>query len=133
MSGAIYYRSGRFEVTEYLLKTPRKTYAIAHIENVSVERPLLYFLVPPALGLIGFAAIFQRYLYASEIAALAVAFALALAAALIFGCLQVHSLALRGEEVALTYGLVRQLREVRDAAAEAMVAHEKRRRRDDVT
>jgi hypothetical protein len=133
MSGAVYYRSGRFEVTDQLLKTPRKSYAIARIEYVSVERPLLYFLVPPALGLVGFAAIFQRYLYANEIAALGAACVLALAAAFTFGCLRVHSLALRDEEVALSFGLVRQLRQVRGAVEDAIVAREKRRRREDVT
>lgn len=109
-----------FTVTDRLLRTPRKTYAINNIEYVAVERPLLLFLIPPALGLIGFAAVFRRYLYTGEIAALLVACAIAGAAAFLFGTLKVHSLALRDSEVASSLGLVTTLSQVRLAVERAM-------------
>ena len=119
--------SGRgFEVTDRLLRTPRKSYAINRIEYVAVERPLLLFVVPPALGLIGFIGIFRRYLFTGEIVTLGIACALAIAAALLFGTLKVHSLALRDSEIASSLGLVTTLRQVRRAVEKAMAARDHR-------
>ena len=120
MSGAVLYAGGGFTVTERLLRTPRKSYAVDRIEFVAVERPLLLFAVPPALGLIGFAAVFRRYLYAGEIATLLAVCAVAILAAMLVGTLKVHSVALKDSEVASSLGLVTRLRQVRDAVERAM-------------
>lgn len=104
MSGGVHYRGGGFEVSDTLLKTPRKSYALARIEYVSVTRPLALFAGPPAIGMIGFAIAFWRYLYAAEIAALVGLSIAALIVAVNFGVLRVHSLALRDDEVAQNFG-----------------------------
>ncbi|MGE0279584.1 MAG: hypothetical protein AB7P20_03075 [Rhizobiaceae bacterium] len=120
MSAAIFYHGGGFEVTDTLLRTPRKTYSLARIEYVSVTRPLLFFAGPPAIGAAGFALAFYRYLYAGEIAALAVAATAALVAASLLGTLRVHSLALRDDEIAQSFGPIWRLRQVRRAVERAM-------------
>ena len=120
MSAGLHYRGGGFEVTDTLLKTPRKSYALARIEYVSVTRPLLLFAGPPAVGLIGFAASFWRYLHGAEIATLIGLSLAALIVAVRFGVLRVHSLALRDDEVAQNFGPIGRLRAVRAAVEAAM-------------
>lgn len=124
MSEATFFSGGGFTVTSRLLMTPRKTYSIHRIEYVSVGRPLALFLLPPVLGLIFFALAFRRYLYAGEIATLIVACIIAGALAMLVGTLRVHSLALRDEEVASSFGLVTTLRQVRRAVEKAMALRE---------
>lgn len=120
MNDLTFFIGGGFTVTDRLLQTPRKTYAIHRIEYVSVERPLLLFALPPVIGLIGFAVLFRRYLYAGEIIMLIAACAIAAIVAFLFGTLRVHSLALRDSEVASSLGLITTLREVRRAVEKAM-------------
>jgi len=120
MSVRVYYRGGGFEVNEALLKTPRKSYALERIEYVSVTRPLLLFTGPPAIGLIGFALSFWRYLHWGEIFTLAGLSAAALILATRVGTLRVHSLALRDDEVAQSFGPIDRLRAVRGAVEAAM-------------
>jgi len=120
MSARIHYRGGGFEVSDTLLKTPRKSYTLARIEYVSVTRPLLLFAAPPAVGLIGFAAAFWRYLYGGEIAFLIGACVAVLIVAAKFGVLRVHSLALRDDDVAQNFGPIGRLRAVRAAVEAAM-------------
>lgn len=120
MSTTPFYRGGGFEVTDTLLRTPRKTYALARIEYVSVTRPLLFFAGPPAIGAAGFALAFYRYLYPGEIAALAVAATAVLVAASLLGTLRVHSLVLRDDEIAQSFGSIWRLRQVRRAVEQAM-------------
>lgn len=127
MGAPVFYQGGGFEVTDTLLRTPRKSYALGQIEYVSVQRPLLVFAGLPAVGVIGFCLTFWRYLHAGEIAALAGASSLALLAAFLFGTLRVHSLALRDDEVAMSFGLVARLRDVRAAVERAMEARRNRR------
>lgn len=126
MNEAVFFAGGGFEVTGRLLRTPRKTYGISNIEFVAVERPLLLFVIPPALGLLGFAAVFRRYLYAGEIVTLLAVCAAAIAVAFLFGSLKVHSLALRDTEVASSLGLVTTLRQVRLAVEKAMAFRDHR-------
>lgn len=120
MSAALHYQGGGFAVSDTLLKTPRKSYALARIEYVSVTRPLLSFAGPPAIGLIGFAVSFWRYLHLTEIAALVGVSVAALILAAKFGVLRVHSLALRDDEVAQSFGPISRLRAVREAVEAAM-------------
>lgn len=126
MSEPVFYRGGGFEVTERLLKTPRKTYALPQVEYVSVQRPLLLFAGLPSVGVIGFAFAFQRYLLAQEMAALIGVSVFMLIVAALFGTLRVHSLAVRDDEVARSFGPVHRLRRVRLAVEQAM-AHRPQR------
>lgn len=119
---AVLFEGRGFKVSDRLLTTPRKTYAMGQIEFVSVERPLLFFVIPPALAVIGFAMIFGRYLYVGEIFTLLIICGLAILAAMLFGTLRVHSLALRDDEVAMSFGPVSTLRQVRKGVEAAMTA-----------
>jgi hypothetical protein len=127
MENVLHFASGGFEVTDRLLRTPRKTYAIGQIEYVSVTRPLLLFVAPPACGVAGFVAAFWRYLTTPEVGTLLVASAAAILAATYVGTLRVHSLALRDEEVAVSFGPIGTLRRVR-AAVEGVIARSEHRR-----
>lgn len=122
MDAPVLYSRGGFEVSAHLLKTPRKSYTLRQIEYVEVKRPLLAFAGLPALGTLGFCMAFWRYLYTSEVAMLFGISALVLVIAFLFGTLRVHSLALRDDEVAMNFGLVKRLREVRAAVERAMAA-----------
>lgn len=74
----------------------------------------------PALGLIGFVLAFHRYLAADEIVTLAIVSCAAIAVGLTVGTLRVHSLALRDDEVAISFGPLPRLRAVRVAVEQAM-------------
>lgn len=126
MNDSVFFRGHGFEVTDRLLRTPRKTYLIPQIEYVSVQRPLLHFLLPPAIGLIVFAAVFRRYLFTGEILVVVAICAVAIVVAFLFGTLRVHSLALRDEEVAMSFGLVSTLKDVRRAVENAMASRERK-------
>lgn len=121
MNRPVFYEGGGFRVTETLLRTPRKTYALERVEYVSVQRPLVLFVGLPAAGLIGFTFGFWRYLHLSEAVTLVAVSACAIAASLAFGVLRVHSLALRDDEVAMSFGPVARLRSVRAAVERAMI------------
>lgn len=121
MTELVFYQGGGFRVTDALLVTPRKTYALGKVEYVSVTRPLLFFAACPALGVIGAALAFQHYLFWGEIVTLVTLSVLASAAACLFGTLRIHSLALRDDEVAQSFGPIGRLREVRRAVEKAMV------------
>ena len=116
----VYYQGGGFLVTEHLLATPRKTYALGRIEYVSVSRPLLALAGIPALGVAGFAIAFWRYLNPGEGAVLLVGAAVGIALGMTVGALRVHSLALRDDDVATSFGSIFRLRHVRRAVEKAM-------------
>ena len=124
----VFYSGGGFEVSEAMLKTPRKTYALGQVEYVSVSRPLLLFAGGPALGVIGFALAFRRYLLPAEIGTLVGCAVAAIVFSLLFGTLRVHSLALRDDEVAMNFGTIRRLRAVRLAVEKAMAFRDHRQR-----
>lgn len=124
MNAPAIFRNGAFEVTDALLRTPRKTYSLRDIQYVSVQRPLLFFVGLPAMGLIGFGFAFWRYLLWIEILSIAVFSSLAILAALHFGVLRVHSLALRDDEVATSFGPISQLKAIRVAVEAAMEIRE---------
>lgn len=127
MDAPVFYSGGGFEVSAKLLKTPRKSYALPQIEYVEVKRPLLAFAGLPAVGVIGFCFAFWRYLHTGEIVTMIGVSALVLLVAFLFGTLRVHSLALRDDEVAMNFGLITRLREVRAAVERAMAARQDRR------
>lgn len=121
MNEAVFYEGGGFRVSDSLLTTPRKSYALARIEYVSVTRPLLFFLCGPSIGLMGFTLGFWRYLHAGEIMMLIGVSVVGIILGCLFGTLRVHSLALRDDEVAQSFGPIMRLREVRCAVEKAMV------------
>jgi hypothetical protein len=127
MERTVFYSGGGFEVSESMLKTPRKTYALGQVEYVSVSRPLLLFAGLPATGVIGFTFAFHRYLLAAEIATLVGCAVTTIAVSLVFGTLRVHSLALRDDEVAMNFGTIRRLRAVRLAMEKAMAYRDHRK------
>lgn len=129
MERPVFYSGGGFEVSETLLRTPRKTYALERIEYVSVQRPLAFFVGLPSAGLIGFVFGFWRYLSALEAGLLIGGSSLAIAGAFCVGTLRVHSMALRDDEVAMSFGLIGQLRHVRAAVERAMAWRDYREER----
>ncbi len=116
----VYYQGGGFRVTEHLLTTPRKTYSLSRLEYVSVSRPLLALAGIPALGATGFAIAFWRYLTPGEGIVLLTGSVVAASIGLTVGALRVHSLALRDEDVATSFGSIFRLRHVRRAVEKAM-------------
>lgn len=120
MTGTVYFRGGGFEVNDRFLRTTRRTYFLTNVEYISVTRPLLLFVGAPALGVVGFVAVFFHYLYLGEIALMLAASTIAIAIACLFGTLRVHSLALRDDEVAQSFGPIARLRRVRAAVEQAM-------------
>lgn len=117
------FRDGGFEVTDTLLRTPRKSYRLAQIEYVSVQRPLFLFAGLPSLALIGFSLGFWRYLSPAESMGLISFCVLTIGTSLQFGTLRVYSLALRDDELATSFGPIGRLRRVRGAVERAMIAH----------
>jgi len=122
MDVPVLYSGGGYSVDGRILRTPRKSYALDRIEYVEVRRPFLAFVGLPAVGVVGFCLAFWRYLYGVEIATMLGFSLAALVFAFLFGTLRVHSLALRDDEVAMNFGLVSRLREVRAAVEQAMGA-----------
>lgn len=122
MTETVFFRGGGFEVTDRFLLTPRRTYFLRNIEYISVTRPLLLFAGLPALGVVGFVFSFFRYLYPGEILFMLAASLAGIVLACLCGTLRVHSLALRDDEVAQTFGLIARLRQVR-AAVEQAIEH----------
>ncbi|MCM2396145.1 hypothetical protein NBH19_08640 [Rhizobium sp. S95] len=126
MERPVFYQGGGFTVSETLLRTPRKTYALGQIEYVSVQRPLVFFVGLPAAGLIGFSIGFWRYLLAAEAVTLTGLSVAAIIVSLRFGVLRVHSMALRDDDVAMNFGPIGRLRAVRAAVEQAMAFRDHR-------
>jgi len=117
-----HFRDGGFEVTDTLLRTPRKTYRLGQVEYVSVQRPLLLFAAVPAIGMAGMVAAFWRYFYPVEALGVLGLSAATIVVALQFGTLRVHSLALRDDELSMSFGTIQRLRRVREAVERVMTA-----------
>lgn len=94
-----------------------------------MQRPLLLFAGLPAIGLIGFAFTFWRYLLVMEAVMLIGGSLAAIIIALLFGTLRIHSLALRDDEVAMNFGPINRLRAVRLAVEKAMAFRDHREER----
>ena len=129
MSGSVRYQSGAFTVTESVLKTPRRTFDLATIEYVSLRRPLFAVVCVSAAGLIGFALVFWRYLYAMEQITLIGLCAAALLIAWQFGVLRVHSLAMRDGDLGTVMGRFAQLKAVKTEIENWMESRERARSR----
>lgn len=122
MTAPVLFESGGFTVTATLLRTPRKTYRLDRVEYVSVERTFFVFAVLPAFALLGVALRFWRYLLPGEASFLIGVPVLALAVTWQVGTLQVHSLALRGEDDTKSVGWFPHLRSVRKAVESMMTS-----------
>lgn len=127
MDAPVLYSGGGYSVDGAILRTPRKTYSLRQIEYIEVRRPFLALVGLPAFGVVGFCLAFWRYLYGVEIVMMIASALAALVFALLFGTLRVHSLALKDDGVALNFGLVSRLREVRAAVERAMASAQVRR------
>jgi len=117
------FTGGGFEVTNNILRTPRRAYELRNVEMVSVKQPLLLICGGVGFGLIGFTASFYRYLYAYEVLTLIVTAIAAIMASAMIGTLRVHSLAMRGDEGTL-YGRIGTLRSVKEAVEQALNARQ---------
>src|SRR5688572_13815802 len=118
----VLFRSKRFTVTDKILRTPRKTYALQEVDYVQVKRPL--FMLSLGLGalLLAWAAVFWDLLYFQERAFLVLGVLITIAAASRVGTLVVHSLSLRGGDLedAIIWDIT-TVRAVRAALDEAML------------
>ena len=124
MGAPVIYSGGGYSVDDTIFRTPKKSYSVRQIEYIEVRRPFLALVVLPALGVIGFCFAFWRYLYGIEIAMMIGGSLAVLIFAFLFGTLRVHSLALKDDGVAMNFGLVSRLREVRADVERAMAARQ---------
>ncbi len=128
MSDEVLFQGGGYLVTRKLLRTQRKTYALAQIEYVSVERAMLWFAGLPAAALILFGLRFFRYLTLLELATLFSLSAAGIWLAAQIGTMRVHSFALQDQDTS-SYGLITHLRSVRSAVEQAMEGRGEQRAR----
>lgn len=116
------FRTKRFTVTREFLRTPRKTYALEHIDYVQVKRPV--FILSVVLGglLLAWAMMFWDVLYPVERTGLVTAIGLVIVFSSRLGLLIVHSWSLRGGELedAILWDIA-TVRRVRDALDRAMM------------
>ena len=123
MTEPILYQGGGFVLTQSVLRTPYKTYALDNIEFVAVQRSILLFVSLPAVGGILFVLRFFRYLaFFSEVMPLMCLCAGALYAAAQVGTLKVRSFALNDGEESNSFGLMTHLSQVRSAVERAIMA-----------
>jgi len=108
---------GGFSVTRTLLRTPRQSFGLAHIDHVACRRPLFLAAAPVTIGSALIALAFADILYAREIALLIGLPGLVSLIACETGCLSLHSLSLRDERV---WGRYSHLTRVRSAIERAM-------------
>ena len=121
MNDEILFQGGGYLVTRKLLRTQRKTYALAQVEYVSVERAMLWAGGLPAAALILFGLRFFRYLTLPELALIVGLSAGGIWLAAQIGTMRVHSFALHDQDTS-SYGLISHLRSVRSAVEQAMAA-----------
>ncbi|MEM9128330.1 MAG: hypothetical protein AAGA97_01235 [Pseudomonadota bacterium] len=122
-SETLLYRGGGYSVSAKTLSTPRRTYDLTRIEYVAVKQPLLALCGIIGLGLMGFAASFERYLLEWEIYSLVGGAALAIVIAARLGTLTIHSLAMR-DDVGLLYGDIGRLKAIKNAVEKAIRARQ---------
>ncbi|MEO0383203.1 MAG: hypothetical protein AAF234_06565 [Pseudomonadota bacterium] len=117
------YKDKFYTVTRSNLRTPRQNFVLSKIEHVSLRNPFLLLGIPLGLACVGPIIAFGRYLYLGEIVMLALTAAGLLFAALQFGVLKVHSLALREGDAAII-GQIATLKKVRKAVEQAIELRE---------
>lgn len=126
----ILFQSTRFTVTDNILRTPRKTYALQDVDYVQVKRP--FFVLSLGLGglLLAWAGVFWDLLYGNERLFLVLGVLAVITLASRVGTLVVHSLSLRGGDLedAVIWDIA-TVRAVRGALDEAMLNRAAKMRR----
>ncbi len=115
-----YYDGGGWQVTDSLVRTPKKSFSLDRLEAVSLKRSFFLLAALPATGALTLTALWWRYLYAHEIWVLILASLTALLVSFQFGTLKVDALSLKDDEGGTVYGRFTQLARVRDAIETAM-------------
>lgn len=118
--GVTYYSDRDWQVTDSIVRTPRKTFSLDKLEAVSLKRTFFLFTVGPAVGCIIITLLWWKYLYVAEIITLLTASIIALIASFQFGALKVDALSLKDDEGGTVFGRFNQLALVRDAIEQAM-------------
>ncbi|MDD9911207.1 MAG: hypothetical protein OXR62_16185 [Ahrensia sp.] len=118
--GVSYYSDRDWQVTDSIVRTPRKTFSLEKLEAVSLKRTFFLFAAGPAVGCIIITLLWWRYLYVGEIATLLAASTIALITSFQFGALKVDALSLKDDEGGIVFGRFNQLARVRDAIEQAM-------------
>lgn len=119
-----YFEDGKWLVTDRIVRTPRKSFALEKVEGVTLKRTFFLFTAPPAAGALFLTVLWWRYLFAGEIAFLITVSILALIVSYNFGTLSVHALSLRDDESGMVYNRMSQLLIIRDAIETAMQARD---------
>lgn len=122
----IYHNDPQWQVTDRLVRTPKKSFSLDRVEAVSLKRTFFLFAAAPAIGGILLTILWWRYLYLGEIAFLLIASTLALIISFQFGTLKVDALALKDDEGGTVYGRFAHLAIIRDAIELAMQERERR-------
>lgn len=122
----IYHDDMQWQVTDRLVRTPKKTFSLDKVEAVSLKRTFFLLAAAPAIGGILLTLLWWRYLYFGEILFLLIASILALAVSFQFGTLKVDALALKDDEGGTVYGRFAHLAVIRDAIELAMQERELR-------
>ena len=115
-----YFDDRPWKVTSEIVRTPRKTFALAKLDGVSLKRTFFLFTAAPALGGIGITLLWWRYLFPGEIALILLASLAALIVSFQFGMLKVEALSLKDDEGGAVYGRYAHLSNFRDAIEAAM-------------
>lgn len=110
-----YYESGRWLVTDRLVRTPKKGFRLERLDGVSLKRTFFLFAAAPAIGGILLVGLWYRYLYPGEVVFILAASVAALIVSFQFGTLKVDALSLKDDEGGTVHGRFGQLASVRDA------------------
>lgn len=110
-----YYENDAWRVTDRIVRTPRKTFALEKIDGVSLKRSFFILAFAPAIGGVALTLLWWRYLYVEEIG---VALGVSIATLLLsfrFGTLKVEALSLNSDEDGIVFDRFSHLATIRDA------------------
>jgi len=115
-----YYDGGGWQVTNSLIRTPKKSFSLNRLEAVSLKRSFFLLASMPAIGGLVLTALWWRYLFPGEIMLILSSSIAALIISFQFGTLKVDALSLKDDEGGTVYGRFARLAAVRDAIELAM-------------
>lgn len=126
----VYYEGGGWQVSDSLVRTPKKTFSLERLEAVSLKRTFFLITFMPAFGGIMLSGLWWRYLFISEIITTLSLSAIALYVSFQLGTLKVDAISLKDDEGGTVYGFFNRLSDVRDAIEQAMQDRESSVRRN---
>lgn len=126
----VYYEGGGWQVSDSLVRTPKKTFSLERLEAVSLKRTFFLITFMPAVGGIMLSGLWWRYLFISEIITTLSLSAIALYVSFQLGTLKVDAISLKDDEGGTVYGFFNRLSDVRDAIEQAMQDRESSVRRN---